>query len=49
VNHLCQCVPLTCQTAGWQCGTGSDGCGGVLTCPSCRSGFHCTFSHVCDN
>ncbi|MBK7862585.1 MAG: hypothetical protein IPJ65_29050 [Archangiaceae bacterium] len=30
-----QCTPLTCQTAGLNCGTGNDGCGGTLNCGAC--------------
>ncbi len=41
------CVPLTCSTAGAQCGSLSDGCGGTLQCGTCTTGNACNASHQC--
>jgi hypothetical protein len=35
------CIPKSCADQGVECGTASDGCGNVLTCPSCATGFTC--------
>lgn len=40
------CVPLTCAAAGLTCGTGLDGCGGVLECGRC-SCTPSTFAEDC--
>lgn len=46
-NKMC-CQPLTCQTAGVECGTRPDGCGGVLDCTSiCPSGGSCNPAGRC--
>jgi hypothetical protein len=34
-NYCKSCVPKTCDELGWECGTGSDGCGGTLACGMC--------------
>ncbi len=31
-----QCVPATCTSLGISCGSGNDGCGGVLSCGECE-------------
>jgi hypothetical protein len=36
------CTPTTCADAGAQCGTRSDGCGGVLSCGTCDAGLFCS-------
>ncbi|WNG57116.1 hypothetical protein F0U59_21860 [Archangium gephyra] len=41
------CVPLTCSTAGAQCGALSDGCGGTLQCGTCTAGYTCNSSNQC--
>lgn len=41
------CVPLTCTTAGAQCGSLSDGCGGTLQCGTCAGGNLCSTSNQC--
>jgi hypothetical protein len=36
------CEPITtCYNAGFTCGTGSNGCGGTLSCGNCPSGQVC--------
>jgi hypothetical protein len=35
------CAPKSCADQGIQCGTASDGCGNVLTCPACPTGQTC--------
>lgn len=42
------CTPTTCQLAGYQCGTASDGCGGTLNCPSCGGNSFCDANHICE-
>jgi hypothetical protein len=36
------CTPQTCSSLGYNCGTASDGCGGMLNCGSCGSNQTCT-------
>ena len=40
------CVPDTCLSLGYECGTWDDGCGGTLNCGTCSSGYSCT-SGIC--
>jgi hypothetical protein len=51
-NAECQwgaCVPATCASVGWQCGSDSDGCGGRFNCPACPPRQRCdTTSHTCE-
>ncbi len=35
------CIPKTCNDVGYECGTLSDGCGGILNCGSCLAGESC--------
>lgn len=35
------CVPASCLSLGYSCGTVFDGCGVTLNCGSCSSGFSC--------
>src|SRR5262249_30148129 len=35
------CTPKTCAELGVGCGLAGDGCGGLLTCPSCGPGMQC--------
>ncbi len=35
------CQPLTCASLAYSCGSHSDGCGGILSCGSCSSGYSC--------
>lgn len=35
------CVPRTCESAGYECGTAWDGCTGAIECGSCAPGFVC--------
>lgn len=43
------CVPRTCESVGAQCGTPSDGCGGVLGCGTCApgTGTTCGSTYTC--
>ncbi|MBM3228335.1 hypothetical protein FJZ20_00380 [Candidatus Pacearchaeota archaeon] len=36
------CVPDTCLSLGYECGTWDDGCGGTLNCGTCASGYSCS-------
>jgi hypothetical protein len=45
--NRCGCTPATCNSIGWACGSGSNGCGGILTCPGCDQGTMCDSSHQC--
>lgn len=36
------CVPASCLSLNYECGTISDGCGVTLNCGSCASGFVCS-------
>lgn len=36
------CVPSTCLSLGYECGTWDDGCGGTLNCGTCSSGYSCS-------
>ena len=42
-NGICvsDCVPETCSSLGYNCGTHNDGCGGTISCGSCSSGESC--------
>jgi len=35
------CVPVTCSQLGYNCGNWSDGCGGIINCGTCASGYYC--------
>ncbi len=37
-----ECVPKTCASLGYECGSASDGCGGTLSCGTCESGKTCS-------
>lgn len=42
------CVPATCDSLGWACGTTPDGCGSPLDCGQCESGYACNNNeHTC--
>jgi hypothetical protein len=41
------CMPATCASAGRECGSASDGCGGTLSCGGCTSSSHCTVAGQC--
>jgi hypothetical protein len=45
--NVCGCTPKTCQTAGYQCGSHSDGCGGTLSCGNCNGSGCCTVAGAC--
>ena len=46
-NNVCvSCTPLTCASAGKNCGTIDDGCGGKLACGDCQTNEICT-TNVC--
>jgi hypothetical protein len=34
----CGCVPATCSSLGYNCGSHSDGCGGTVICGTCSTG-----------
>ena len=36
------CVPHTCASLGYNCGSWDDGCGGTVDCGPCGSGYTCT-------
>ena len=36
------CVPDTCASLGYNCGSWSNGCGGTLNCGTCTAGYTCT-------
>ena len=42
------CVPKTCSSLGYKCGSASDGCGKTLNCGTCPSGQTCQ-SGTCVN
>jgi hypothetical protein len=35
------CVPQTCQSLGYECGTNVDGCNHVIDCGTCEGGKYC--------
>ena len=41
VSGTCSCTPTTCEAAGAECGTLSNGGGGTVSCGGCPSGCHC--------
>jgi hypothetical protein len=41
LKGICACVPASCEKAGFQCGNGPDGCGGILVCGVCLPGLAC--------
>ena len=40
------CEPQSCTDKGWECGTGTDGCSGTITCSSCPTNKECQ-NHKC--
>ena len=40
------CKPKRCEDLKWECGIGSDECGGNLSCGNCPSGYQCK-EHQC--
>jgi len=46
VNNVETCIPTTCLSLGYSCGTHSDGCSGTLNCGTCSTGYTCT-SGIC--
>lgn len=38
----CPCTPAVCGSAGRECGSPADGCGGTLSCGNCPAGFTCS-------
>ncbi len=36
------CTPYTCEELGYTCGSWTDGCGGIINCGSCPSGYVCS-------
>jgi len=44
-NNICnnetQCIPETCNSLNYECGSISDGCGSNLDCGTCGSGYTC--------
>jgi hypothetical protein len=38
---LASCVPRSCTTSGYDCGTNGDGCGGTLQCGTCAEPQRC--------
>jgi len=42
LNFVASCIPSTCASLGFNCGTPSDGCGGTLSsCGTCAAGQEC--------
>lgn len=35
------CIPFTCSIIGAECDVWSDGCGGIIDCGTCGSGYYC--------
>jgi len=46
IEGFFSCIPYTCVSLGYECGTWDDGCGGTLNCGTCASGYTCT-SGIC--
>ena len=42
IEGFFSCVPGTCSSLGYTCGTWSNECGETITCGTCDSGFTCT-------
>jgi hypothetical protein len=42
----CHCQARSCQSAGWECGSGGDGCTGTLRCGDCKKNERCD-DHQC--
>lgn len=40
------CTPISCSSTGANCNIWSDGCGGIINCGSCSSGYSCV-SGIC--
>jgi len=40
------CIPLTCSGTGANCDSWQDGCGGIINCGVCSSGYYCS-SGIC--
>jgi len=40
------CMPLTCSATGANCDSWQDGCGGIIDCGTCSSGYYCN-SGIC--
>ncbi len=38
---VASCVPQTCSSLGYNCGTHNNGCGGTISCGTCPSGQNC--------
>jgi len=36
------CIPTTCAALGYECGAWLDGCGGILNCGTCPTGYTCS-------
>jgi len=41
IEGFFSCVPDTCLSLVYECGTWADGCGGTLNCGTCASGYTC--------
>jgi hypothetical protein len=41
-SEAIKCIPNTCASLGYSCGSWSDGCGGTLNCGTCASGYTCS-------
>jgi hypothetical protein len=35
------CIPKTCMEQGFNCGSASDGCNGIIQCGTCTNGQTC--------
>jgi len=40
------CIPISCSSTGANCNIWSDGCGGIIDCGTCSSGYSCV-SGIC--
>src|SRR5262249_32149793 len=48
VDNICKsCIPKSCSEQGLQCGSGSDGCGGTLSCGMCPNTQVCYNKQCC--
>jgi len=49
INVVNSCVPKTCASLGYACGTISDGCGNALNCGNCATGYSCSSNQCVAN
>jgi len=42
IEGFFSCVPFTCADFGYNCDSWNNGCGGIINCGTCASGYTCT-------